>query len=132
MARNRKNQSPGLMFGPALKAAVLCAFILICCVGYVWQKKQINELSHQIGSLEAQRYDLHDKNEKLRKQIAVLGSPPALDARAKELGLGLTRAQPSQIWRLPEPVADTPAVPKVERQFASGRTGAVAAAVMGQ
>lgn len=127
MARNRKNQSQGLAFGPALKASVICVFILICCVGYVWQKKQIAELSHQMRNQENHLADLRDKNDKLKKQIAVLMSPPTLELRARDLRLGLAPPQPSQIWRLPEPVSDTPAEPKADRQIASGRTGAVAA-----
>ncbi len=36
------------MFGPALKAFMLiCLLIGGCCVGYVWQKKQIYELLGQ-------------------------------------------------------------------------------------
>lgn len=129
MARNRKNQSPGLLFGPALKAALICFFILICCVGYVWQKKQIAELSHQIRNQENRLADLHDKNDKLRKQMAVLLSPPALDARAKELNLGLVPPQPTQIWRLQEPVPELPAGPRSERQAAANRPSAMAAMI---
>jgi cell division protein FtsB len=126
MARNRKNQSPGLLFGPALKASLICFFILICCVGYVWQKKQIGELSHQIRNQENHLADLHDRNDKLKKQIAVLMSPPTLEARARELNLGLVPPQPSQIWRLPEPAADVLTGSTTERQFAAGMTGTVA------
>lgn len=128
MARNRKNQSQGLLVGPALKASLICFFILICCVGYVWQKKQIAELSHQIRYQETHLADLRDRNDKLRKQIAVLMSPPALELRAKDLKLGLAPPSPTQIWRLPEPPADTPAsASQPDRQFAAGRNGAVAA-----
>jgi len=107
MARNRKNQPAALAFGPALKAFLLCGFIVLCCVGYVWQKKQITELSRQIRSRENQLAALRDKNDKMKKQVATLLSPTALDARAKELKLGLVQPDPANIWRLPEP-----AVPK--------------------
>ena len=121
MARNRKNQSDGLRFGPALKASLICLVIVIFCVGFVWQKKQISELSHQIRSRESNRDGLHDKNDKLKKQLAGLLSPTALDARVKELKLGLSQPDPTKIWRLPEPVADKPA-PEPAQQFAAEKS----------
>lgn len=125
MAKNRKSQSAGQLFGPALKAVLICGFILICCVGYVWQKKQIAELSHQIRNDEKYLADVRDKNDQLRNQIATLLSTPALQARAMDpkLNLGLAPPQPSQIWRLPEPQPEIPArvANKIEQQFASGR-----------
>lgn len=129
MARNRKNQSQGLLVGPALYASLICFCILICCVGYVWQKKQIAELSHQIKNQETHLADLRDRNDKLRKQIAVLMSPPALDLRARELKLGLVPPSPTQIWRLPEPPADIPAGSQQDRQFAASHSGVVATAM---
>jgi|SRR5579884_783142 len=126
MARNRKNQSSGLLFGPALKASLICFFILICCVGYVWQKKQISELAKQIRNQENRLADLRDTNDKLRRQMAVLLSPPALDARAKELKLGLVPPQPNQIWRLQEPLPELPETTNPERR-ALTETGAMAA-----
>ncbi len=121
MARNRKNQSAGLLFGPALKASLICGFIVICCVGYVWQKKQIDELSQQIRGGERHLADLRENNEKLKRQLATLLSPTSLEARARELKLGLGPPQPNQIWRLPEPAVE-PAVAGREPQYVSERT----------
>jgi hypothetical protein len=44
MAKNRRNQSAAIRFGPAIKALLLCMFIAGSGIGYVWQKKQIMEL----------------------------------------------------------------------------------------
>jgi hypothetical protein len=44
MAKNRKNQSAAIRFGPALKALGLCLLIGGAAVGYVWQKNQIDQL----------------------------------------------------------------------------------------
>jgi hypothetical protein len=123
MARNRKNQSAGLLFGPVLKASLICGFIMVCCVGYVWQKKQIAELSQQIRGGERHLTDIREKNEKLKRQLAGLLSPTSLEARAKELKLGLGPPQPNQIWRLPEPAGE-PATPGREPQseYVSGKT----------
>ncbi len=54
MARNRKNQSAAIRFGPALKAAFLCLLIAGSAVGYVWQKSQIYQLGQQIRQRESQ------------------------------------------------------------------------------
>src|SRR5262245_662855 len=106
MARNRKSQSEGLMLGPALKASIICLVIVIFCVGYVWEKKQISDLSQQIRNQENQLAGLRDKNDKLKRQMAGLLSTVKLKESVHDLNLGLVSAQPSQIWRLQEPVAE--------------------------
>ncbi|HEX3797533.1 MAG TPA: septum formation initiator family protein [Verrucomicrobiae bacterium] len=121
MARNRKNQSAAFLFGPALKASLICFFIVVCCVGYVWQKKQIAELSQQIRTGERHLTDVRDKNEKLKRQLATLLSPASLEARARELKLGLGPPQPNQIWRLTETVNE-PAPATREAEFIPGKT----------
>jgi len=103
MAKNRKNQSAAIRFGPALKAFGLCLLIAGSAVGYVWQKSQIYQLGQQIRQREIRLTQLKDMNQKLGDQLAMLRSPPMLDRRSRELNLGLSPAQPSQIWRLPEP-----------------------------
>ncbi|MDB6121925.1 MAG: hypothetical protein JWQ71_918 [Pedosphaera sp.] len=118
MARNRKNQSAAIRFGPALKAFLLCAAIVICCVGYIWQKQQISELSQQNLKREARLVELREQNDKLKKQLAMLLSPAYLDRRVKELKLGLMQPQPTQIWRLPEPVVEQSA-PERTQQYAA-------------
>jgi len=110
MARNRKNQSAGLPVGPALKAALICGFIVVCCVGYVWQKKQIAELSQQISNDEKRLKLTRLNNEKLESQLASLLLPGALGARARDLKLGLGPPQPNQIWRLTVPAGEPSAV----------------------
>jgi septal ring factor EnvC (AmiA/AmiB activator) len=120
MARNRKSQSAAIRFGPALKAFLLCSAIVICCIGYVWQKKQIDELGRELRRREARLQELREQNDKLKKQLAVLLSQRSLDQRVRELRLGLVLPQPAQVWRLPEPAADQPA-PRAEPQYAAGQ-----------
>jgi hypothetical protein len=117
MARNRKNQSAAIRFGPAVKAFVLCVLIGGSGVGYVWEKSQIIELGRQIQKREVRYRELLQQNDKLKKQLATLRSPPYLEARIKELNLGLTAPQPSQVLRLPEPAGD-PASPPGGSQYA--------------
>jgi len=118
MAKNRKYQSATIRFGPAVKAFLLCALIGGSGIGYVWQKSQIDDLGQQIRKREFRLKDLDSQNEKLRRQLAAMRSPLYLDARIKELNLGLTPARPTQVWSLKEPAAGEPAKAGAERQYA--------------
>ena len=123
MAKNRKHQSAAIRFGPALKAFLLCLLIGGSGVGYVWQKNQIYQLGQQIRKREIHLKDLQDQNEKLRRQMAYMKSPPFLEARIKELNLGLVPPQPSQVWYLKEP---TPESNKQARELATRQSAPVA------
>ena len=103
MARNQKNQSAAIRFGPALAALFVCFVIAGAAVGYVWQKGQIYQLGRQIRDKESRLAKLTDENDKLDRRLADLRSPVMLDQRARALNLGLGPAQPMQVVRLPEP-----------------------------
>jgi hypothetical protein len=117
MAKNRKNQSAAIRFGPALKASFLCLLIGGSAVGYVWQKNEIYRLGQQIRQRETRLAQLSRDNEKQSDQLAILHSPVMLDQRARELKLGLVPAQPSQIVRLGE-VVEVAGNRNQSRQFA--------------
>ena len=119
MSRQRKYQSSAIRPGPALKAALICGFIVVGCVGYVWEKQQINVLAEQYGKRETKLRELRNQNDKLRRQLAALLSPAQLDQRVKELKLGLGPPQPTQIWWLPEP-ANRQAASRSELTYAAG------------
>jgi cell division protein FtsB len=123
MAKNRKHQSAAIRFGPALKAFLLCLLIGGTGVGYVWQKNQIVQLGQQILKREMHLKELQGQNEKLRRQIAFMHSPPFLEARIKELNLGLVPSQPSQVWYLKEPKLESP---KQSRELAARQSTPVA------
>jgi len=101
MAKNRKNQSAAIRFGPALKATFLCLLIAGSAVGYVWQKSQIYQLGKQMHDKETSLTRLKTDNQKLEDQLADLRSVRMLDQRAANLGL--SPALPMQVVRLPEP-----------------------------
>ncbi len=103
----RKNQPTAIRSGAVLKAALICSFIVACCVGYVWEKEQINVLAEQYGKREARLQDLRNQNDKLKRQLAGLLSPAQLDQQVKNLKLGLGAPDPTQIWWLPEPGSRT-------------------------
>ena len=115
MAKNRKHQSAAIRFGPALKAFLLCLLIGGSGVGYVWQKNQIYDLGQQIRKHELHLKDLQGQNNKLREQLAFMHSPPYLEARIKDMNLGLV-PKPSQVWYLQEP---KPESNHPERQLAA-------------
>ncbi len=123
MARNRRSQSAAIRFGPAIKAFLLCLLIGGSGVGYVWQKSQIDELGKQRVKREQELRALQDQNEKLRKQLAMMCSPRFLEAKVKELNLGLVQAQPSQKWLLRETPGEL-SKRGGERQYAAQRPGA--------
>jgi uncharacterized protein involved in exopolysaccharide biosynthesis len=123
MARNRKNQSAGIRFGPALKALFLCLLIAGSAVGYVWQKSQIYQLGQQIRQGEMRLARLQNDDRQLSDQLSILRSPTMLDRRARELNLGLAPAQPMQVLRLAEPVSAPPANKNLTRQFAEKPAG---------
>jgi len=119
MARNRKSQSAAIRFGPALKALLICLLIGGSGVGYVWQKDQIVRLSREYKLRENRLKRLEDQNDKLRKQLGNMRSVGFLEARIKELNLGLVPPQPSQIWRLTERLPDLPAPEQEPPRFAA-------------
>ena len=123
MAKNRKNQSAAIRFGPALKAFCLCLLIAGSAVGYVWQKSQIYQLGQQIRQREVRLARLQNDDQKLGDQLSILQSPQMLDRRARELNLGLAPAQPTQVWRLKDPPA-APGNRNLPRQLAERSAGA--------
>jgi hypothetical protein len=100
MAKNRRNHSAAVRFGPAVRALLLCLFIGGSGVGYVWQKEQLNELGRQIKDREIHRDALRRQNESYERALAILQSTRDLDLRVKQLNLGLVPPQPEQVVRL--------------------------------
>jgi hypothetical protein len=118
MARNRRYQSAANRFGPALKVFLLCLLIGGSGVGYVWQKDQISQLGQQRKKRELRLSELEHQSEKLRRQLATMRSPRALERRIQELNLGLGPPQQTQVWRLTEPAPELPRRER-ERQYAA-------------
>lgn len=100
MSRNRKNQTVALRFGPALKVLSLCVFLAGAGVGYVWQKDQINTLGDRIKQREAKYERLRRQNDMLSRALSALQSPAEIEARIKQLDLGLVPSTPDQIVHL--------------------------------
>jgi hypothetical protein len=105
MGRNRKNQSAAIRFGPAIKALLLCLLIGGFGIGYVWQKEQINRLGRQIKERELRLTKLAIENKQRLQTLDSMRTPSFLTSKIKEMKLDLVEPDPSQIWRLPEPLA---------------------------
>ena len=104
MAKNRKNQSAAIRFGPALKALILCLLIGGASLGYVWQKSQIDQLGRLIKQREIRLAELRDQNKKLGDQLALLQSPARLQQKLMELNLGLVTPSQRDVWHVAEQV----------------------------
>src|SRR5215472_6958243 len=128
MARNRKNRSAAIRFGPAANAFVLCLLVGGSGIGYVWQKNQIYELGQDIKKRELHLSQLHDQNEQLSKQLALMRTPAFLMDRIEKLNLGLGPPQPGQVCRLDEPGRD---IPKSEQGTPEASPGAMANLISG-
>ncbi|MBI4326375.1 MAG: hypothetical protein HY674_14090 [Chloroflexi bacterium] len=102
MARNRRNQSAAVRFGPALKAFAICLVIGGSALGYVYQKSEIYKLGQLIKQSEIRLEELHRHNNALQRALASLSSPRELDERIRKMNLGLAAPQPEQIVRLPD------------------------------
>lgn len=127
MARNRKYNSgaPGLT--DWVKLVVLLVFMgALAGVGYVWQKSQIYQLGQQIKKRELYLAELRYQNEKLRQQLATLQSPTVLEARVRELDLGLVPVNAQQeVFTLIEPQPE-PVVVENGREYAARQPGVAA------
>jgi hypothetical protein len=120
MGRNRKNQSAAIRFGPALKAVMLCLLIGGSAIGYVWQKDQIRHLGVQITQRELLLKQRRHENEKKRKQLEEMRSLEALEARIRELKIGLALPLPAQVWPLTEPAREGPSEGSATQYAARG------------
>ena len=99
---NRKTGKTAVRFGPALKAVLICLVTCSLGLGYVWQKQQINTLGEQIKENEIQLEELQRENKRRGDTLAFLISPQELDARLRQLNLGLEVPRPEQIVMLVE------------------------------
>jgi hypothetical protein len=122
MARNRKNEAAGVRFGPAIKAVLLCLFIATAAIGFVWQKSQIGALGKEIKERELKLSELKRQNRLRSEQLAQMRSIRVIDARVRELQLGLVPTQPGQVVRMVELPYDGGQV-AMERPVASAARG---------
>ena len=108
MSKNRKNHSMAVRLAPALKVALLCAFLGGAAIGYVWQKNQSIELDKGRREKEERLVKLRLENQFLKTQLLSLRAPAVLERRIKDLNLRLIQPSQGQILRLVEtPLGET-------------------------
>jgi len=108
MAKNRKNMSVAIRFGPAIKALLICSLFVASGVGYVWQKSVIADLERQRTKLIQELKKLETKNRQMREDLAVRTSPKGLNKLLLDFNLGLAEPKLVQVLSLPEPVGTPP------------------------
>jgi hypothetical protein len=97
MRRNKINAiKPKSLFA----SLMICTAVCLAGIGYVWAKSQNWGLSEKIKELETRLEVLRRDNAALQRGYAAMCSPSNLDARVRELELGLAAPLPSQIIRL--------------------------------
>ncbi len=97
-----------------VKALIVCLFVGLSSVGYLWQKSQVHRLGQQIRTLEKELDRLEKSNETLRQRYSTLMSQSELRRRVKEYDLKLREPAPEQILRIKD-------APKEEQRVASGK-----------
>lgn len=112
-----------MRFGPAIKAFLLCLFIAGSGIGFVWQKNQIYSLGKEIKARETKLIELKRLNKLRGDQLSQMRSPRVIDARVKELRLGLVPPQPDQVVRMVELPMETGQVAADRRMAGDVRGG---------
>ncbi len=113
MPRNRKNKPIAVTFGAALKTLVICLATGGICLGYVWQVNQIYTLGLEKKQCETKLRELQRQNKMHRDRLDYYRLPWVLEAKIKELNLGLVPPQPDQVLRLNEAGVSVPQTPKL-------------------
>ena len=104
---SRKRATP-LKPQTIVKVIALCVFVCLSGIGYVWAKTEVYGLNKEIKALEVRLEKLRNENAALERAHAALCTPAALDARVRDMELGLTTPQPDQLVRMVEPRVPAP------------------------
>ena len=119
-------------FGTVAKSLLICGFVGVIGLTYVWQKNQIYRLGDDIKKRENLLAAGEKRNVMLEAQLAQLKSPAYLESRCKQYNLTLVAPREAQMIRLYEPgaewdvkpgVAAVPAPPARQAQATPARRG---------
>ncbi len=93
------------LFGSAIKAGLFCLLICGAGLGYVWHKRQIEELGQLIKQEEHKLEELLRHNKNRADAVQQFVSPRLLDQKAMAYFPELTRPAAQQVVTLWEPKA---------------------------
>ena len=95
----RRNKS-ALKTKTVFTSIVICTAVCLAGIGYVWAKREVWTLYRDMKELETRLETLRKENDILQRTYAAMTSPLRLDARVRELNLGLSAPLTSQIVRM--------------------------------
>lgn len=99
---NRKNNSAGMKFKPAMIAVLVCTIICGMGLGYVWQKSQISDLGKQMKERESLLDETRRTNKKLGDELSQLKAPAMLHQMVQRWQLDLSLPNPRSVVVLTE------------------------------
>jgi hypothetical protein len=105
MLRSRKHRLTAASASSIIKMGLVSLLLGTACLAYLWQKNQISLLAQEKKRGEMRLEELRRLNKARSDHLAYLRFPWVLEARVKELNLGLVAPQPEQILRIVEATA---------------------------
>lgn len=105
----RRSKATSMKPRTVISSIVACTAICLAGIGYVWAKSQVWALGKVQKQLEQRLEELKRDNSILQRTYAAMCAPARLDARVRELNLGLVAPNPNQIVRMP---TELPAIVK--------------------
>lgn len=103
MARNRRTNENAIRLGVVLKVFLFCTLVVSACAGYVWQKKQIFELTRSLAEKERKLQRQKEYNKTMLEHLNTLSTPSNVENQIRRLGLNLVIPAPQQVVRVTDP-----------------------------
>lgn len=100
--RKKKSEVSAVRLSGVVKILSICVLLASAGMGYVWQKQQIYRLGQEMKQRETTLEELRSRREQLGRELSVMQSPTAVDARVRSMKLSVGPPQPNQIVRLVE------------------------------
>jgi cell division protein FtsL len=104
MARNRKTQTAAIRVGPVLLTIAFCILVVGAGLGYLKQKKMVEQLGKRHEELESAINKLEVRNRDLEKRLVELKTQNRIRSLAEQLGL--RKPSRDQILILPDKSPD--------------------------
>lgn len=100
MARNRRSNESAVKLGAVLKVVLFVSLVVGAGAGYVWQKKQIFELTRTLSEAEKKLQKHREYNKTIAEHLNSLSTPSSVENQIRRLGLNLVIPAPQQVVRV--------------------------------